>query len=166
MEFSKEKLEEINQDVKAIEKISNDPNVERGIIARNSLKYFECYKEALENLESNETQEISTVEPSKNSLENIINNPGLEHLGRNILKHLNKKTSLALRLANHSCKFFVENSRFWLNKLYHKKSEQYSVWLDLILKIEYEFGVYPVPDLEQNVTLNLIKLFENPNYER
>ena len=33
---------EINQHVTAlIEIISNDPNVERGIIARNSLKYFE-----------------------------------------------------------------------------------------------------------------------------
>ena len=92
-----------------------------------------------------------------NSLENIITNPGLEHLGLSILRHLNTKTLLNLRLVNHSCKYFVENPRFWLKKLKYMQSgsmEIYKAWSSLILKVEEEENF----DLDQNVVLNLIKL--------
>ena len=97
------------------------------------------------------------MEYTQNSLESFMTNPGFEHLGRNILKHLNKKTILALRLGNHASQYFVDNSRFFLKKL-KCKQEQYEAWYTLIRKIEEQN-----PDLRLNIALNLIKL--NDNYQ-
>ena len=93
---------------------------------------------------------------SQNYLESFFTNPGFEHLGHNILNHLNKKTILSLKLANHSCKNFVENPRFWLKKLNYKKSgslELHEAWSKLINKVEEEN-----PDLKKNIAFNLIRL--------
>ena len=92
-------------------------------------------------------------------MESFITNPGFHHLGQNILRHLNKKTLLSLRLVNHSSKYFVDNPRFWLKKLDYKNNgskELHEAWLTLIQKVEEKDS-----DLKQNVAANLIKLFDD-----
>ena len=104
------------------------------------------------------------MENPKNYFELFISNPGFEHLGRNILRNLNKKTSLSLRVANHSCRDFVENPRFWLKKLTSKRSESmglHKIWSNLINKVEQEN-----PDLVQNIVFCLIKLTDNSQDRR
>ena len=92
----------------------------------------------------------------KNSLESFISNPGLRHLGCNILKHLNKKATLSLRNVNHLTKDFVETPRFWLKKLNLRKNasvELHEAWISLIQNIEEENF-----KLETNISLILIRL--------
>ena len=97
-------------------------------------------------------------------LESLITNPGLQHLGHKILRHLNKKTLLSLRIVNHSCKNFVENSRLMLKKLnfnvahcaQYSTMELHQAWLLLIQKVDEKN-----PDLEENIALNLIKLIKS-----
>ena len=99
------------------------------------------------------------MEKHQNMMKSFITNPGFEHLGQNILMHLNKKTSLAVRLVNHSTKDFVDNPIFWLKKLNYKNSgslELHIAWSTLIQKIK-ENNL----DLAQNVALNLIKLIDS-----
>ena len=72
---------------------------------------------------------------------------------------MNKKTLLSLRLTNNSCKNFIENPIFWLNKLNYKNNGSknlHETWCTLIRKVKDENI-----DLEKNITLNLIKLVDN-----
>ena len=92
-------------------------------------------------------------------METFFTNPGFQHLGQNILRHLSKEKLLSLSVVNHTCKKFVENPRFWLKKLNYKKSglvELHEAWSTLIQKVEEEN-----PNLEQNVAKILIKLVDN-----
>ena len=100
------------------------------------------------------------MENSQINFQSLISNPGFEHLGHNILRHLNKKTVFSLRMVNNDCKNFVENPRFWLKKLNFKNCESteiHEAWLTLIQKVEEENY-----DLKENLALNFIKLF---NYD-
>ena len=56
----------------------------------------------------------------KNSLENIINNPGLQHLAENIFSYLNYKDLESCQHINTSSKLILANPRFWLNKFIQK----------------------------------------------
>ena len=47
-------------------------------------------------------------------MESLIANPGFAHLSQNILKYLDKKSLLTLRLVSYTCKKFIEDPRFWL----------------------------------------------------
>ena len=61
-------------------------------------------------------------------MESFITNPGLEHLGRNILNHLNMKTTLAFRIVNNSTVNFVDNPRFWLKKLKNQLDNSFEIF--------------------------------------
>ena len=90
------------------------------------------------------------MEKYQNYFKSLIANPGFEHLGHNILRHLNKKTTLSLRMVNIDCKNFVENPRFWLKKLNYKKSgsaEVHEAWLTLIQKVEEEENYHLMENL-------------------
>ena len=56
----------------------------------------------------------------KNSLENIINNPGLQHLAENIFSYLNYKDLESCQHINTSSKLILANPRFWLNRFIQK----------------------------------------------
>ena len=49
-------------------------------------------------------------------MENIINNPGLQHLTEKILWNLNYEDMEACGLINRSCKQILEDPFFWLGK--------------------------------------------------
>ena len=49
-------------------------------------------------------------------MENIINNPGLQHLTEKILWNLNYEDMEACRLINKSCKQILEDPFFWLRR--------------------------------------------------
>ena len=92
-------------------------------------------------------------------MDSFITNPGFEHLGQNILRFLNKKSSLEFRLVNYSAKDFVENPRFWLKKLNYKNSgsvELHEAWLTFIQMVEERN-----PLLKKNIALVLMKLVDN-----
>ena len=101
----------------------------------------------------------NNMNKSQNYLETFMTNPGFEHLGQKILRHLKKKNLLALRLVNNSTKDFVDNPKFWLKKMNYKNRELmelHEAWSKLIKKVEEEH-----PDLKKNIALNLIKLNGN-----
>ena len=60
----------------------------------------------------------SRIEPEiiKNSLENFINNAGLQHLAERIFLYLNFKDLKACQLINRSSQSILANPRFWLQK--------------------------------------------------
>ena len=97
-------------------------------------------------------------------MDSFITNPGFEHLGQNILRLLNKKSTLAFRLVNYSAKDFVENPRFWLKKLNYKNSgsvELHEAWLTFIQKVEEGN-----PLLKKNIALVLMKLVDNSHHKK
>ena len=96
------------------------------------------------------------MENSQNYLQSFVTNPGFQHLGEQILRHLNKKTALSLRSVNHSCKKFVDNPRFWLKKLNYKNIKLHEAWSSLIQKVKEENA-----DLEEIVVVTLL---ERPSY--
>ena len=49
-------------------------------------------------------------------LEEIINNPGLQHIAEEIFLNLDFKSIMACKLASDSCKEIVDNPMFWLKK--------------------------------------------------
>ena len=59
-----------------------------------------------------------SIEPEivKNSLENFIINPGLQHMAENIFSNLNYKDITACQLINRSSKLILSNSKFLLKK--------------------------------------------------
>ena len=59
-----------------------------------------------------------SIEPEivKNSLENFIINPGLQHMAENIFSNLNYKDITACQLINRSSKLILDNSKFLLKK--------------------------------------------------
>ena len=66
----------------------------------------------------NQAPKRPRMEPEimKNTLENFINNPGLQHLAENIFSHLNYKDLDACQLVNRSCRSILGNLKFWLRK--------------------------------------------------
>ena len=86
----------------------------------------------------------------QNSLENVINNPGFQHLAENIFLYLNYKDLKACQCINRSSKSILANPRFWLKKFIQKgmsKKNQMD-WLKAIQLIQNE-------DLKRNVYLYL-----------
>ena len=66
----------------------------------------------------NKASKKPRMEPEiiKNSLENFLNNPGLQHLAENIFLNLNYKDLDACQLVNRSSKSILGNPKFWLSK--------------------------------------------------
>ena len=70
----------------------------------------------------------------KNSLENFLNNPGLQHLAGNIFSYLNFQDLLSCQLINRSSEVIINNPRFWLKKFMQKgmSNENKNDWLKAI----------------------------------
>ena len=104
--------------------------------------------------------EALTRNTMANSLESFIINSGFEYtIGHNILKHLNIKEALSLRLVNRSFKNFVENPKFWLKIWNYKRSESMEIhesWHTLLQNIEEKNS-----DLKTNFVLSYLKLIKN-----
>ena len=56
----------------------------------------------------------------KNYFENIVNNPGLQHLAEAIFSNLNFNDLLACQLVNQSSRSILDNPMFWLKKFVQK----------------------------------------------
>ena len=83
----------------------------------------------------------------KNSLENIINNPGLQHLAENIFSYLNYKDLESCQRINTSSKLILANPRLWLNKFIQKgmSKKNQNDWIkaiQLTKNTKYEKNIY------------------------
>ena len=92
----------------------------------------------------------------KESLENVINNPGLQHLAENIFSYLNYQDMTACQLINNSCNLIISNPRFWINKLVQMgmSMENKKDWITAIQMTKKT-------DFERNIYLYLKKGFKN-----
>ena len=63
-------------------------------------------------------------------MENIINNPGLQHLAENIFLNLNYEDLKKCKLINQSTKEILENPMFWIKKLIPKENQK--DWIKVI----------------------------------
>ena len=76
-------------------------------------------------------------QPKRNhceKMENIFNNPGLQHLAENILLNLNFEDLKKCQLINQSASNIIENPMFWLKKLipYGVSKENQNIWIKFI----------------------------------
>ena len=92
----------------------------------------------------------------KESLENVINNPGLQHLAENIFSYLNYQDITACQLINNSCNLIISNPRFWINKLVQMgmSMENKKDWITAIQMTKNT-------DFERNIYLYLKRGFKN-----
>ena len=92
----------------------------------------------------------------KESLENVINNPGLQHLAENIFSYLNYQDITACQLINNSCNLIISNPRFWINKLVQMgmSMENEKDWITAIQMTKNT-------DFERNIYLYLKRGFKN-----
>ena len=101
----------------------------------------------------------------KNTLENFINNPGLQHLAENIFSHLNYKDLDACQLVNRSCRSILGNPKFWLRKFIQQgmSKKNQNDWINAI-------QLAKETDFERNLQLYLkrslwkAKLIDIPCY--
>ena len=90
----------------------------------------------------------------KNSFENVIRNPGLQHLAENIFSYLSYDDLKSCQLINRSSKTILENSRFWLQKLVHQgmSKKNQNDWIKAI-------QLTKDTDFERNLQLYLKRSF-------
>ena len=67
----------------------------------------------------------------KNSLENFINNAGLQHLAEKIFLYLNFKDLKACQLINRSSQSILANPRFWLQKFIENGQEKIQMCMQI-----------------------------------
>ena len=101
----------------------------------------------------------------KNSLENFINNAGLQHLAENIFLYLNFKDLKACQLINRSSQSILANPRFWLKKFIQngmtkKNQNDWLKAIQLTKDTEYERNVL----LYLKRSLGMTKLMDIPCY--
>ena len=73
-------------------------------------------------------------------MQNIIENPGLQHIVRNSLSCLDKKSITSFRLLNQDCKTIVDDSLFSLKKLSQIQNVPKDLiddWKKIIRKLYY-----------------------------
>ena len=90
----------------------------------------------------------------KNSFENVIRNPGLQHLAENIFSYLSYDDLKSCQLINRSSKSILANSRFWLQKLVHQgmSKKNQNDWIKAL-------QVTKDTDFEENLQLYLKRSF-------
>ena len=71
-------------------------------------------------------------------MDSFINNPGLQHIGMTIFKHLDHKTLVSCRLVNRSWKSKVDDSNFWL-KMCAQSGKDYLKTLETNIGIFIDF---------------------------
>ena len=65
-------------------------------------------------------------------MENIIKNPGLQHLAEKVLRNLDVENLKKCGQINQSCKQIVDNARFWLTKFISLSKENQKDWIKAI----------------------------------
>ena len=65
-------------------------------------------------------------------MENIVSNPGLQHLAENIFWNLNVKNLKICGLINQSCQQILDNPMFWLRKFEHLSKANQKDWIKVI----------------------------------
>ena len=92
-----------------------------------------------------------------NIMEDLLRNPGLQHIIENSLKCLGHKDIASFRLLNQDCKKIVDSPRFYLIKL----SQQENVPIDMIQEWKKLIPELDDEDIEKDLTLELYKMMCN-----
>ena len=69
-------------------------------------------------------------------MENIINNPGLQHLVEKIFWNLDVEDLKICAQINQSCKQILTNSMFWLGKLGGLSEKSQKDWIKIIQSVK------------------------------
>ena len=69
-------------------------------------------------------------------MENIIKNPGLQHLAEKVLRNLDVENLKKCGQINQFCKQIVNNARFWLTKFRSLSKENQKDWLKAIKQVK------------------------------
>ena len=69
-------------------------------------------------------------------MENIIKNPGLQHLAEKVLRNLDVENLNKCVQINQSCKQIVDNARFWLTKFTSLSKENQRDWIKAIKQVK------------------------------
>ena len=146
MEEQKTLMDNINQRIDKI--ISKDPH-------QNTVGALPQKRKRSGNLCLKESSKASgrprkELKKGKNSLEILIETPGLHHLAENIFLHLNYKDLKACQLVNRSSKSFLDNPRFWIKKFVQRGLSKPNE-IDWIKAIQLTMNT----DFEKNVLLYL-----------
>ena len=120
--ISKDKIKELMEEQ---EMLINNVNLQiDNIIVKNENRYEKIVRmlpqkrkmsEILPNFENeykSPKRPHMELEIVKNSFENVINNPGLQHLAENIFSYLYYKDLDACQLVNRSCRSILGNQNF------------------------------------------------------
>ena len=101
----------------------------------------------------------------KNSLENFINNPGLQHLAENVFSNLNYQDITACQLINRSSRLILNNPGFWLKKFIQqgmskKNQNDWIKAIQLTKNTKFERNIY----LYLKRSLGMAKMVDIPCY--
>ena len=91
-------------------------------------------------------------------MENIIQNPGLQHIVEKSLNCLDKKSIVQFRLVNEDCRRITDSPRLYLKKMSDENSlkDLIEEWDSLLKKI-------PSEDIKQRITMELFKMYAEGN---
>ena len=93
-------------------------------------------------------------------IEQIINNPCLQHIIENIFLNLNYKDLMACKLVNKSCKQILDNPMFWLKMWRSRRGlskKNYAAWSNAI-------QITRGTNLEENVPLYIKRVIETGHF--
>ena len=92
--------------------------------------------------------------PTLNSMEGIIQNPGLQHIIENSLMCLDRKSIVAFQSVNQDCNSITDCPSFYLKKLSHEETPT-----DLIENWEFLIKKIPDEDVKQSIKMELRKMY-------
>ena len=87
-------------------------------------------------------------------MEQIIQNPGLQHIVEKSLNYFDKKSIVQFRLVNEDCRRITDSPRLYLKKMSDENLSKGLIakWEPLLKKISSE-------DIEQRITMELFKMY-------
>ena len=91
-------------------------------------------------------------------MENIIQNPGLQHIVEKSLNCLDKKSIVQFRLVNEDCRRITDSPRLYLKKMSDENSLK-----DLIEEWDSLLKKNPSEDIKQHITMELFKMYAEGN---
>ena len=112
----------------------------------------------------NKASKRNRIEPKivKNSLENFITTPGLQHVAENIFSYLNYQDITDCQRINRSSKLILDNPRFWLRKFIQNgmSKKNQNDWIKAIQltknsKLERNIYLYLKRSLRKEKLMNL-----------
>ena len=91
---------------------------------------------------------------ANNKMENIIQNPGFQHIVEKVLIDLNKKSIIEFRSVNSDCRRITDSPRFYLKKLSNQ-----SLSKNFMEKWEVVMKNIPTEDIKKCLTKELFKMY-------